>query len=63
MTRGLGIFVSFLKRRKKERFTLAPVLHIVPRTSTHFKCCGIVGRQKVINGACVNKALETKARV
>ncbi|KAI4819964.1 hypothetical protein KUCAC02_027964, partial [Chaenocephalus aceratus] len=31
---------------KKERFTLAPVLHIVSRTSTHFKCCGIVGRQK-----------------
>lgn len=62
MTTGLGTFVSFLKRRKK-RFTRAPVRHIVPTTSAHFKCCGIVGRQEVINGACVNKALETKARV
>lgn len=33
------------------------------RLARDFKCLGIVGRQQVINGACVNKALETKARV
>lgn len=61
-SRVLRVFNSFLERRGM-RFTLAPELHIVRKTSTHFKCYGIVGRQKVINGACVNKALETKARV